>query len=76
MPKSKPTRVYAKNGKVSDQAIAALDCFDITDIMIGLAERRYEGVTTPLYEAVEEATEEIDEGSVIMITDKGSRRLR
>lgn len=38
--------------------IRALEEYDLTDIMVALAD--FHGGTTPLYEAVEEATEEID----------------
>jgi hypothetical protein len=51
-----------KRGEMDEDfaiAIDGLDGYDLTDIMIALAEQR--GGTTPLYEAVEEATEELDE---------------
>jgi hypothetical protein len=51
---------YDKKGikAAFDKAIKALEPYDTTDIMVALAEQR--GGTTPLYDAVEEATEEMD----------------
>lgn len=39
--------------------VSSLQCYELVDVMVALAEQR--GGTTPLYEAVEEATEEIDD---------------
>lgn len=63
---SSPIKKLPKQPKVSARvvwmafknAISALEQYELTDIMVALAEQR--GGTTPLYEAVEEATEEID----------------
>jgi hypothetical protein len=42
------------------QRICALEEYDLIDIMVALADQR--GGTTPLYDAVEAAGEEIDAG--------------
>jgi hypothetical protein len=55
----------AANGKIIakfNNTINDLEEYDLTDIMLALAEQR--GGTTPLYEAVEEATEELDDATV------------
>jgi hypothetical protein len=45
-----------------EERIQALEEYDLTDIMLALSEQR--GGTTPLYEAVEEASEELDDAGV------------
>ena len=73
-------RIYTQAKKVDkatkhfQSLIDTLAAYDLIDIMIAFADQH--GGTTPLYEAVEEAQDEIDEGSVYLITDKGRKRIR